>query len=616
MKIGALAAIPLRGKTARGLVVEVNEASSARTEIRTATFQTQKIIASLADNFYDDHFLKTAEKTADYFATSMGAVLRILTPSIAFPPLITTSGKTTHQEKINIEKQRIFGPPIGKKYRPTLLVGSQHEVFDACKKIIRESLAKKESIIIICPTITLAEETKKILAKGIENHFVVLHAQILRSAAQKIITEKIMGDHPIVLCATAPYLFYRRRDLGTVIVIRESSRYYQSRIRPFIDTVYFIKQLAKLDGVKLILTDFLPRETTYHELITGALSPEKYLPLTAPPAGATKKIIDMKAYRFNASKQRFEILSDELKQIIEKVNQEKTRLFILVAKAGYANTIVCGDCGEILSCPKCQTPLRLQSAGGQRIFHCQHCSYTENANRLCGICQSWKLLPLGVGVDRVFEDIKTKYPLSVVFKYDPAEMSKREKSEVIKKFFETEGAIFIGTEAALNILTNPVEYSAIAAIDTLFALPDLNVNTRVAALINALQALTKKEMIIQTRKPDHPVIRYAAGESLREFYQTELDYREKLGYPPFKVLLKISLSGQAPRLLPEMKKALAALSPTTFEIYPAGKTSRGSATLCALTRLSPADWPEAKLLAKIRALPKKFKVEINPDQLV
>ena len=606
IKAGALVEAPIRGKLKFCLALSSKEAASSK--IRKATFKMRKIGKIIKENFYSKDFIAAAKETANYYASPLGATLNALTPKAILENAVKEDGVGffAPEEKKDFQKR--------KHYKAAIL-SPDSERLNIYKNTIRESFARNQSIIFSFPTIPDAERSMAFLSKGIGNYCLVLHSKIPKKKLREDLAEKIKSAHPLAIFATPAFLGCRLFDVGTIVCENESSVFYSSESRPFINTSFFAEKLAEKIGAKFILADSLLRTENFFRMNRGEILEENPA-LRSFILGKTKKIIDMRNYRFNAPKQKFEVLSDELKALVKKVQTEQSRLFILVGRKGYSSTVACGDCGETLVCPKCKMPERLQTAGGKRVFVCPRCAKIESAEKRCPVCQSWKLVPLGIGAERVFEEVSAIFPPETIFIADANKDAAATSGEIMTKFFAAKPGILIGTEATLNRLGETVPYAAIASIDSLLSLPNLRSNERAALIINRLYANTLKELLIQTRKPDNAAIKYAETGNVSEFYKAELLDREALGYPPFKTLVKISLSGSENRLGTDMAAAKKNLSPFEFEVYPASKNARGKATLCGLCRLEPSSWPNRELLQKLAALPQSFNIEVNPDKLV
>jgi len=50
--------------------------------------------------------------------------------------------------------------------------------------------------------------------------------------------------------------------------------------------------------------------------------------------------------------------------------------------------------------------------------------------------------------------------------------------------------------------------------------------------------------VIQTSKPEHPIIRDVAMHDYRKFFEDELRYRKELSYPPFTRITLLEFSGE------------------------------------------------------------------------
>jgi primosomal protein N' (replication factor Y) len=108
----------------------------------------------------------------------------------------------------------------------------------------------------------------------------------------------------------------------------------------------------------------------------------------------------------------------------------------------------------------------------------------------------------------------------------------------------------------------------IVSADTLLDFPDFRAGERTFQLI--AQAIGRAgrgerpgEVIIQTRHPNHEIIRLAASGDYRAFYAHEIELRRALGYPPFTRLIVLHvehrLEAQALQHAHALKKRLEEL---------------------------------------------------------
>ena len=96
-----------------------------------------------------------------------------------------------------------------------------------------------------------------------------------------------------------------------------------------------------------------------------------------------------------------------------------------------------------------------------------------------------------------------------------------------------------------------------------------------------------------------------------------MDGRKRFGYPPFSLLIKITLEGKKDVIARNMGEIQSHLAPQEVDVFPAfTATVRGSSIIHGLAKLDPRHWPESELVGKLRALPPSVSVKVNPESLL
>jgi primosomal protein N' (replication factor Y) len=109
-----------------------------------------------------------------------------------------------------------------------------------------------------------------------------------------------------------------------------------------------------------------------------------------------------------------------------------------------------------------------------------------------------------------------------------------------------------------------VAVAAVVDADTGLALPDFRAEERTFQLVTQLAGRSGRDapglVLVQTFQPDATPLTYAARHDVAGFLAYELARREELGYPPFRHLVSIVVSGPNPaaplRALGELGDAL------------------------------------------------------------
>ncbi|MEO8637368.1 MAG: hypothetical protein ABI430_00515 [Candidatus Taylorbacteria bacterium] len=603
ISLGAVIEVPLRKKIVPAIVISKNDASEHRTELRQAEFQLKKITKRKGHFFFLPEFMESANEAARYFAATTGSVLASLISARLLAEL----------EKIKIEPQEpVLGEKIHQKY---ILQAGDEERFVNYKSFIRGEFAKKSSVFFCLPSVHDIKKTVGKLEKGIEEYTFVLHGSLseneLRSTLAKLTKEK----HPVLILGTGSYLSYPRADLGAIIVDRENSSGYKTFSRPYLDFRVFAEMFAKKIKAKFVVGDIFIDIATLFRYKNGEfqeLSPVKFRSLTS----AEERMVDMRVYK--ASTKNFTLVSEELRNLIQANKTNNENLFIFAARKGLSPTTVCGDCGETITCNKCSANMVLHGSQKGNFFLCHRCGERRDPEEVCKVCQGWKLVTLGAGIDSVGEEIRALYGDVKIFIMDKDKVTTHGNAEkMMNQFFASPGSILLGTELALLYLDRPIENSAIASLDALFSLPDFRINEKIMSILLTLRSVTHKQIVIQTRNPDQKVFEYGMKGNLFEFYRDEIGKREQFNYPPFSILVKISLEGQKSEIVRKMSEAKATLSNYNIDIFPSFiKGLAGKSIMHGLLRVSPRTWPDSELLLKLTALSPEFTVKVDPESLL
>lgn len=251
-------------------------------------------------------------------------------------------------------------------------------------------------------------------------------------------------------------------------------------------------------------------------------------------------------------------------------------------------------------------------------FKCHQCDETRDAAEVCQKCGSWKLMALGVGIDRVAEDIRKEIPNINLFEIhkDVTETAGR-ALEVAEKFYGSRGAILLGTEMAFSYLRKKVVSSAVSSFDSLFSIPDFRIREKIFRLILETKSIARENFLIQTRNSEDPIIKLAVSGNLLEFYKKELEDRETLGYPPFGIFIKITARGTRNFVAKESENLKNIFKDWGPAIFASTHEKRGEqAAVNAVIKLPKEKWVDENLSYLLKSLPPHFEIKVDPDNLL
>ena len=636
VELGSIVTVPLRLKTIDAIVIDTEEAHNIKSEIKNKDYQLKKIVSVKGNSPFNQNFFTACERMKYYTNSNTGIIIGSLLPKVFL--------ENIKELETSDEKSKLIGGEPAEASKETFRenIKSENLIFQTSiedrigwyKTLIREAFAKKESVFICVPTLYDIEQFKKDLSKGIESYVYTFHSdltkKILINSYNKVATEA----HPILIIGTGMFVSIPREDIKTIILEHESSDAYKQIGRPYVDIRSFVEVLSSVNKIKLIFGDTLLRPETLHRHDKGEFG-EVASPSFRLPQVKKQFVIDMKEEVDKNNKKKFTILSEKTKKLIEYSLSKNESIFLFTTRKGLAPVTACSDCGHTLLCPMCSTPIVLygtkQSGATKtttnRTFMCNKCGRKETTETRCPECQSWNLTPLGIGTDRVYEEVKNLFPLASIIQIDKENTAtSKEAREAILKFEKNNGSILIGTEMAFSYIKDPIHNSVIISLDGLLSIPSYNITQKILHIIEKLHYITLNNLIIQTRIPDNAILEQILSGNVLPLFRQDLKEREQFGYPPFKRLIKITFAGtkeETEKARSFLDKVLGSYEPQIFSAF-IGKV-KGQYITNTVIKVDPKIWPlpindkaivNDNLAESLSRLPPSFSVNIDPEDLL
>ncbi|MCK5096181.1 MAG: primosomal protein N' [Candidatus Pacebacteria bacterium] len=609
VSVGSLVTVPIRKKMIHALVTNITDAQTIKAQVKSAPFSIKKIEKVRSSPIFSEDFMKVAQKTADYFATTPGAVIESVIPK----SILEAYGNNDLPKTNRVATRK----NDSLKNEPYIFQSNDNERMSTYKSFIRESFAKQNSVFFCLPSAQKIEHVYNMLEKGIASYTYVLHSKLPKKEIVTTWKKVLTSKHPVLIIATGNFLAIPRNDIGAIILDFENSTGYKMIQRPFIDYRIFVEKYAEQTKIKLVFGDvFLRVETLEREKGKEfiAFAPLKFRMLQQ----SRQHMVDMEKQETDETKKTFTILSKDLNDLIEYTKENNEHLLLLTSRRGLNPVTLCGDCGTLVRCASCSAPMTLHKKDSKQIFICHKCGSRKTAKVTCENCGSWKLVPLGIGSQLTEKEVVETHPDAKVFRLDSDNATTHKRAATIASDFKnTPGSILIGTEMALSYMPASIDNVAVVSIDSLFALPDFRGNERIFNLLLRLYNKATKNFVIQTRNADAMIFEYLIKGNLMDFYRNEIAERKDLDYPPFKTFIKITLEGKKETVTQEMKKLTKELSQYDALAFPAFiQKIKGKYRMHMLIKLNKQHWVDKKLLLVLRSLPPSFNINVDPENLL
>ncbi len=610
--------IPMRNTKNLGLVISSLDAVEEKSNIKDMPYNLKKINEVKEKSIFSNNFLASLFLLSEYFSAKKNLVVSSVIPKIMI----------LEYDKIAKATKNLQVLPVAStiKAEKVLFQANFEDRIHFYKTLIRGSFAEKKSVFIILPTEKDIENITLVLKKGIENFTFSLHGGLTKKKQLEIITEILECPHPVLVLATAPYLSIYRNDFKTIILEHESSNAYKTIKKPNLDLRILAEIFAFKNGAKFILADtFLRFETIARKEndALGEASPMSFRTNFDGEIQITNKNIEIDEIK------KFKIVADGTLFDIEKSIAKKENVFVFALRKGLATMTICKDCGEAVLCEKCKAPVVLYKTKNteKRIFVCNKCGNESSPETVCRNCSSWNLMPLGIGVDTVYDELINKLidTKTKIYKLDKESVSTAKEAEkIINEYYSNPGSILIGTEMALFYLKDKIPLTIISAFDSLWSIPNFRMSEKIIQIVISILNKTRNKLIIETKNEDDEIINAIKIDNLISFTRNEIKDRKELGYPPFKRFIKVNYIGnkiETRDVRKFLQENFNEYEPQIFSGFLAKFKDKFITNI--LIKIDPQNWslPEIShngkidqiLAEKLFSLPQSFSITIDPE---
>ncbi|HYA09587.1 MAG TPA: primosomal protein N', partial [Gaiellaceae bacterium] len=412
------------------------------------------------------------------------------------------------------------------------------------------ALARGLGAIVLVPEIALTPQTLGRFRARFGERVAVLHSA-LTEAERRDERERISsGEAPVVVGARSA-VFAPLPALGVICVDEEHDASYKQESEPRYDARTVAAKRAALEHAVAVFGSATPRPESWQALERLELGGRLAAPLP------TVRIVDLR-------REAGYPLSAPLLAELGAVAERGGKAILLLNRRGMAPALHCRACGETRRCRNCDVALTLHGDGTLR---CHHCGALEWVGETCPACGSAELARIGAGTQRLVRELEKHLPELEPIRLDADAVGKPEQlRDALVRFARADRVVLVGTQMVAKGHHFPgVELAAVVDADTGLGLPDFRAEERTFQLLTQLAGRSGRDapgrVLVQTFQPDARAVVHAARHDVAGFLAGELERRRLLGYPPFRHLVRIVVSGpdlgDAVQALEELKAGLA-----------------------------------------------------------
>lgn len=405
--------------------------------------------------------------------------------------------------------------------------------------IIEGMIKRGKQCIVLIPEIALTYQTLLRFYKRFGDRVSVMNSSL--SAGEKYDQcERARKGEIDVIIGPRSALFVPFENLGLVVIDEEHEGSYKSESMPRYHARETARYLADLKGASLVLGSATPSLEAYYLAQKGEY---ELFRLGSRLTGGSLARVYIADLRQELREGNRSIFSRKLRELMEERLAKKEQMILFLNRRGYAGFVSCRSCGLVMKCPHCDVSLS-KHMGGKLV--CHYCGYETREPEKCPECGSPYIMGFKAGTQQIEQNLYKTFPGIRVLRMDgDTTRQKGSYERILSAFAEGEADVLLGTQ----MIVKGHDFPNVTLVGVLAADLSLNENDYRAGE-RTFQLLTQAvgragrgskpgEAVIQTYRPDHYSIQWAAKQDYNAFYEEEILYREMAQYPPVSHMLAV-----------------------------------------------------------------------------
>jgi len=437
-------------------------------------------------------------------------------------------------------------------------------------RAIEKALDQGKSVLFLVPEISLTPQTVRRVAGRFPGQVAVVHSGL--SETERYDTwRRAREDLVQIVVGPRSAMFTPLQNPGLVIVDEAHDHSYKHSppmTPPYYDARRLAEAYSQVDNSILVFGSATPDVEMMHRVDTDELT---LLTLPDRIMGHRERIADQartqkvvpRYTRADADALTIDLPEVEVADMREELKSGNTHIFsrrlqhllgdtlsrgeqaiLFLNRRGQATYVFCRDCGYVVRCPKCETPLTYHRHG--QLLRCHRCGHTEPEPRICPQCHSRRIKFFGAGTQQVEQAVIEAFPKARILRWDADTAATQAAHDaILQRFVHGQADVLIGTQMIAKGLDLPmVTLVGIVSADVGLNLPDFRAGERTFQVLTQVagragRGLLGGRVVLQTYQPEHYAVQAAARHDYATFYRREIAYRRELAYPPFARMARI-----------------------------------------------------------------------------
>ncbi len=436
---------------------------------------------------------------------------------------------------------------LGKGFQTYLLYGitgsGKTEVY---MQAVAKALEKGYQALVLVPEIALMSQIERVFRARFGDCVALLHSGLSQGERfdqwMRIVHKKVK-----IAIGARSAIFAPFEHLGLIIVDEEHDESYkqESKLRYNARDLAVVR--AKEQAAVVLLGSATPSVQSYYNVLAGKFRGLRLKKRIEDQVLPKVTVVDLKQTEGRRRAKPF--ITEELKSAISETLARKEQVLLFLNRRGFANYPTCTACGSPIRCKNCEVTMTLHQEAN--CFKCHYCGYTTPQAAGCSICGNPKVIPIGLGTEKVEAKVQSLFPEARVARMDRDTTARKGALVKILKDLRT-GAIdiLIGTQMVAKGHHYPnITLVGILCADLSLNFPDFRSAERTFQLLAQVAGRAGRgkrpgRVILQTFNPEHSCITTARDQDYAGFYKNEIPFRKTAAYPPYWRLVQILITGK------------------------------------------------------------------------
>ncbi|MGM9997916.1 MAG: primosomal protein N' [Candidatus Bruticola sp.] len=428
--------------------------------------------------------------------------------------------------------------------KPVLLYGitgsGKTEVYlQALHRILEQG---RQGVVLV-PELSLTPQAIERYRGRLGDKVGVLHSALGDAERRDYWWAMRRGELSVAL-GTRSAIFAPFENIGFICVDEEHESSYKQENQPRYHARQVAFMRAKQHKAALVLGSATPSVESYYLAQKGVYRLAK---LSRRPGGRALppiRLIDMRLEKKSGG-----LVSKALKEALKLRLDRGEQAVLLLNRRGFAGSLQCTVCGFVPHCPNCSISLAWHRQSSKMI--CHYCDYRQEASGFCPKCRAVNLKTGVPGAERLAAEIAELFPGVGISRLDRDTVSRKGSHQaILEEFGSGKTQILLGTKMIAKGLDYPkITLVGILRADAELNQPDFRAGEHTFQLLSQAAGRAGRgelggEVFLQVWEADHPVIESVLRHDYQAMYDSEIQVRRQLSYPPFCRLLRFIVSGE------------------------------------------------------------------------